>query len=115
MVFPYVTRWIMITGMHVDVKVAYDECFVGVSETGVGTNVSPGPNQVDLKFIDGVRLEMKCSKLYFRIADLSEITHIQVIAGLTNVPGGDFDIETVGTATNIGVDKAATVIMELNA
>ena len=106
--FPYVSRWVIVKGFKAGVAVAYDEVFVGVSKTGVGTGSTAGPCQADLALIGGMQLEMKCSKLYFRIADISECTHIQIVAGLTNIPAGDFDVETSGN-TNIGVDKIATI------
>ena len=114
--FPYVTRWVMIKAYKGSADVANAVGFMSLSETGVGTNGvnNEGPCQADLSMLNGVRLEMKCAKLFFRCADSSEISFIQVVAGLTNIPAADFVVETADNS-NIGVDKTATVIMELNA
>jgi hypothetical protein len=112
--FPYVTRWIMLRGYNGASEVANGIVFVSFSETGVGTTAAAGPCQADLAFLDGTRLEVKCSKLYFRCATVASCDYIQVVAGLTNVPAEDFVVETSGN-TNIGVDKTAIIIQELNA
>ena len=106
--FPYVTRWVMIKGYKVAANVANGKVFVGVSRVGVGTSTTDGDCQADLAFIGGQQLEMKCSKLFIRLEDVSECTAIQIVAGLTNIPAEDFVVETAGN-TNIGVDKIATI------
>ena len=106
--FPYVTRWIMMTAHSGNSKIANDKAFVGMSEAGVASTAS---SFVDLAFVDGVRLEMKASKLYFRLADVGAIAHIEIIAGLTGVPSSEFYVETSGQ-TNVGIDKAATILVE---
>jgi hypothetical protein len=106
--FPYVSRWIMMTAHKTNSKIANDKAFVGMSETGVASGAS---SFVDLAFVDGVRLEMKASKLYFRIADVGSIDHIEIIAGLTGVPSSQFTVETSG-GTNVGIETAATVLVE---
>ena len=68
------------------------------------------PCKIDALFISGTRLEMKLSELYIQCADVSGITDVQIIAGLTNIPASDFIVDTA-TNINIGVDKAATIIM----
>ena len=107
--FPYVSRWVIVKGFKSGVAVAEDEVFVGVSKTGVGTGQTAGPCQADLALIGGMQLEMKCSKLYFRIADISECTDIQIVAGLTNIPASEFVVETSDNS-NIGVDKIASIV-----
>jgi len=106
--FPYVTRWIMMTAHSGNSKIANDKAFVGMSEAGVASTAS---SFVDLAFVDGVRLEMKASKLYFRLADVSAIAHIEIIAGLTGVPSSEFYVET-SNQSNVGIDKAATILVE---
>ena len=109
--FPYVTRWIMMTAHSGNSKIANDKAFVGMSEAGVA---STGSSFVDLAFVDGVRLEMKASKLYFRLADVGAIAHIEIIAGLTGVPASEFYVET-SNQSNVGIDKAATILVENDA
>jgi hypothetical protein len=106
--FPYVTRWVMIKGFKSAANVANAVAFVGVSRTGVGTGSTNGPCQADLAFISGEHLEMKCSKLFIRLKDVSECTTIQIVAGLTNIKALDFVVETSDN-TNIGVDKTAVI------
>jgi len=106
--FPYVSRWIMMTAHSGNSKIANDKAFVGMSETGVASGAS---SFVDVAFVDGVRLEMKASKLYFRIDDVSAIEHIEIIAGLTGVPSSQFTVETSG-GNNVGIETAATVLVE---
>ena len=106
--FPFVTRWIMMTAHSGNSKIANDVAFVGMSEAGVASTAS---SFVDVAFVDGVRLEMKASKLYFRVQDVSSIEHIEIIAGLTGVPSSEFYVET-SSQTNIGIDKAATILVE---
>ena len=113
MQFPYVTRWIMLRGYTGSNEIANGKVFVSFSETGVGTNTTAGVCQADLAFVDVVRLELKCSKLFFRLVDTT-CDFIQVIAGLTNVPSDDFVVET-SNSSNVGVDKTATNTLELNA
>ena len=111
MQFPFVTRWIMMTAHSGNSKIANDVAFVGMSEAGVASTAS---SFVDVAFVDGVRLEMKASKLYFRLADVSAIEHIEIIAGLTGVPSSEFVVET-SSNTNIGIDKTATIRVEFDA
>ena len=106
--FPYVSRWLMVKGFKNGAAVANDVVYVGVSRTGVGSGSTDGPCQADLSMIAGEHLEMKCSKLFFRIKDVSECTHIQIVAGLTNILAEDFIVETSAN-TNIGVDKIAAI------
>ena len=106
--FPYVTRWVMIKGFKSTANVANGVTFVGVSRTGVGTASTDGPCQADLAMIGGQQLEMKCSKLFIRLKDVSECTDIQIVAGLTNIKASDFVVETSDNS-NIGVDKIAVI------
>lgn len=106
--FPYVTRWIMMTAHSGNSKIVNDKAFVGMSEAGVASTAS---SFVDVAFVNGVRLEMKASKLYFRLADVSAIEHIEIIAGLTGVPASEFYVET-SNQSNVGIDKAATILVE---
>ena len=75
--FPYVSRWVIVKGFKNGVAVAHDQVFVGVSKTGVTT---PFPCQADLALIGGMQLEMKCSKLYFRIDHLSAVSYTHLRA-----------------------------------
>jgi len=109
--FPYVSRWIMMTAHSGNSKIPNDKVFVGMSETGVASGAS---SFVDLAFVDGVRLEMKASKLYFRLDDVNAVEHIEVIAGLTGVPSSQFTVET-SDGSNVGIETAATVLVENDA
>ena len=106
--FPYVTRWVIVRATSGGGNVSQGDCFIGLTESGMG--ISDVPCKIDALFISGVRLEMKLSELYIECADVSGITNVQIIAGLTNIPADDFVIDTSAN-TNVGVDKAATIIM----
>lgn len=110
--FPYVTRWVIVRATSGGSNVSQGDCFIGLTQTGMG--ISNVPCKIDALFISGVRLEMKLSELYIECADVSGITNVQIIAGLTNIPASDFVIDTA-LNTNIGVDKAATIGLVLDA
>ena len=105
--FPFVTRWIMVRGTDNDgdANVAIGKIYMGFSETGVKTSTTC----FDVSFLDNTRLELKCSELFFKCSTVADCTNIQIIAGLTNIPAGDF-VVTTSAETNIGVESTATVI-----
>ena len=49
-------------------------------------------------------------KLYFFIKEIADVDTIHIAAGLTNIPSGDFVVET-SALTNEGVEAASAVIM----
>lgn len=80
--FPYVTRWVQVfnTDTNGDLRVGF---------TQNGVNASPTKNCVVLnKLLSTVRWEIKCTSIWLRNDTLNST--FSVIAGLTNVPSGDF-------------------------
>jgi len=107
---PFVARWIIISGHHNNDKVANDHLHIAFNKNGFTSG-----NYVDGRFSSDIRLEIKCSKVYFRLTDSSGVDHVEIIAGLTSIPSSSFDnIHTLANAANggsdiIGVNTAPTV------
>ena len=85
--FPFVTRWVVV---HNTNKTNSDTLRLGFTSNGVkGTNGSK-----NYFLIDGleqtVRLEAKCSELWFLADDGTKPCGFSVMAGLTNVPVNQF-------------------------
>ena len=103
---PFVSRWLMIRGTNGSSMVSPNKLFVGFSEVGVKNK-----NKLDVAFLDGTSpMEVKCSKLYFFIKEIADVDTIHIAAGLTNIPSGDFVVETSGL-TNEGIEASSAVVM----
>ena len=106
--FPYVTRWIIVKATNLDgtASVPIGNLHMSFSEAGAKLATC----RFDVGFLTSEqRLEVKCSELFFRLTDASACTDIQIIAGLTNIPAGDF-VVTTAAGTNVGVETPAPVV-----
>lgn len=87
--FPFVTQWIQVKNL--DTGAAQDIRF-GFTENGVN-------NGNYYKIVAGTTiasqtpvLELKCSEIWVRGDTFTKVVPFAVIAGLTNVPSGDFPV-----------------------
>lgn len=93
--FPYVTRWLMIRVTEPDGTTAATDIKIGFGIANSNTEGVASTNYVTTAVTNGVRLELKCKKLYFVQpgSDQGEGAHtVEIIAGLTNVR--DFPVTT---------------------
>jgi hypothetical protein len=98
--FPYITRWVILHGHRAgNAEILPDKVLVAFNQHGFDNGA-----YIDLKSIDGQRLELKCSRVFFKF--LSDDTdHIEILAGLTNISRDQMSgLETVDTTTNGGND-----------
>jgi hypothetical protein len=100
--FPFVTRWIKVVAHQGNNHILNDEVFVGFHDDAFDNGC-----YVDLKFASEQRLEIKTSSVYFKLIDSSKVDHIEILAGLTNIPASSF-------ASNHVVPSTTTRIAGLN-
>ncbi len=87
--FPFVTQWVQVknldSGMGQDIR-------FGFTENGVNNGnyyrLSGGTTIAATSLI----MNIKCTQLWFRGVDITKAIPFNVIAGLTNVPAGDFPV-----------------------
>jgi len=96
--FPSITRWVILHGHRAgNAEILPDKVLIAFNQYGFDNNA-----YIDLKSIDGQRLELKCSRVFFKF--LSDDTdHIEILAGLTNISRDQMsELETINTASNGG-------------
>lgn len=94
--FDSVTRWIKLhshddANDKVGVYVYFNETAAKTAYDGAGQD--PHYYLMDLEEVTG-RLELKCKYLYLIPSTVNKVSHVAIIAGLTNVDSSDFPDQT---------------------
>ena len=99
---PFGSRWIMVQIVNTGTIVLRGDCRIGFGYKGADDSglVGTGNNYVNTQLTNQTRLELKCSQIQVVVLGTGNVD-IQIIAGLTGVPGQDFPKFTNATDGNV--------------